>query len=80
MIYKEIEEFVSEASKDIKIIKSGTLRFFGDWFGRPMDNYHRCMNVSYENDTLKFTFDDNYLLFVENPFEIRIEKQHFSIK
>ena len=32
----------------MKIAKSGTLRFWGDWFGRPMDNVHTVAKVIYK--------------------------------
>ena len=31
----------------IKVLKSGSLRFWGDWFGRPMDNIHTVVSTEY---------------------------------
>lgn len=32
----------------MKIQKSGSLRFWGDWFGRPMDNCHKPVSASFD--------------------------------
>ena len=32
----------------VKIQKFGSLRFWGDWFGRPMDNCHKPVSASFD--------------------------------
>jgi hypothetical protein len=36
---------------------SGTLRIWGDWFGRPYDNAHRIVSVAVDADTLLIGMD-----------------------
>ena len=38
-------------------VRSGTLRTFGCWFGRPHDNIHRCVAASVEESVLLLRFD-----------------------
>ena len=43
---------------------SGTLRIWGDWFGRPYDNAHRIVSVAVDADTLLIGMDGDELLSV----------------
>ena len=47
--------------------RSGTLRMFGDWFGRPMDNVHNVVDTESDGDTLILTFKNNETLTIWNP-------------
>jgi hypothetical protein len=68
--------------KNISSLKKGTLRFWGEWFGRPMDNYHIIVNVQsnpYEY-TLIFTFNEGEILTVWNPVNINSNSSEFYIR
>lgn len=62
--------------------KGGTLRFFGNWFGRPMDNYHEIRNVELDNknNIITLTFDQDEELKVWNPSSIQIGKKELRIR
>lgn len=48
--------------------KDGTLRFFGEWFGRPGDNFHRPISAEISENVLVILFDGG-----ENaPFTTRL--------
>ena len=47
-----------------EIRKSGSFRFWGDWFGRPLDNSHKCIKASLEGDLLMADFADGESLTV----------------
>lgn len=47
--------------------RSGTLRMFGDWFGRPMDNVHRVTDAKGDADRLILSFNNAEKLTVWNP-------------
>lgn len=47
--------------------RSGSLRMFGDCFGRPMDNVHRVTNAEGDGDRLILSFDNAERLTVWNP-------------
>ena len=49
--------------------RSGTLRMFGDWFGRPMDNVHRVTDAKGDADRLILSFNNAEKLTVWNPSE-----------
>lgn len=54
---------------DIKTL-GGSLRFFGEWFGRPYDNYHKIEQVTFEDNILTLYFDKGEVLTVKEPTNI----------
>lgn len=59
--------------------RSGSLRFFGVWFGRPLDNYHTSIDASLEGNLLKISFDQGEMLEVWNPSEIVVTEKMLKI-
>lgn len=47
--------------------RSGSLKIWGAWFGRPMDNSHICQSRTSEHDYITLHFDKNERLRVWNP-------------
>lgn len=50
--------------------KSGTLRIWGQWFGRPMDNMHTCVACDVIDGQLILNFDQGETLKVWNPSNV----------
>ncbi len=49
----------NEGTNSFKIKKQGgSLCFYGDWFGRPGDNFHRIKHYFYQDDVLEIIFDE----------------------
>ncbi|MEQ9660964.1 MAG: hypothetical protein RLN87_00250 [Parasphingopyxis sp.] len=48
-------------------LKSGSLCFWGHWFGRPMDNWHTIVNAELLEDVLILYFNNAETLAVYNP-------------
>lgn len=63
----------------MEILKGGTLRFWGEWFGRPFDNYHRVINADFTENILVISFDNGEICTIYNPQNIVNEKNEFSI-
>ena len=63
-------------------LKSGTLKFFGQWFGRPMDNCHRITDFRFDEveNVLEIHFDAGERLLVWNPANYSVGEQEFTIK
>jgi len=61
-------------------IKSGTLRFYGEWFGRPMDNYHQIIKANNQKNLLIIHFDNNEILHINAPSDFKISQETFTIK
>ena len=80
----QLELLPTEFGKEFKKIKisGGTLRFWGNWFGRPMDNYHQIKGVDFSNDQkiLKLTLDEGEVITIWNPSKIEIGPKELHIK
>lgn len=73
------EVAAEELSAVIGSVKRGTLRVFGDWFGRPMDNIHTACAARADGDDLVVTFDDDEELRVSCPAEWEFSENVFQI-
>ena len=62
-----------------KPLKAGSLRFWGEWFGKPYDNYHRIVGCSATGDTLRLDFDEGETLTVLKPIELEASATAFAI-
>lgn len=61
-------------------LKSGSLRFWGNWFGRPYDNWHRLLRCEANSETVILSFNEGEVLTITNPFEVVIDIDRFSIR
>jgi hypothetical protein len=59
--------------------KAGTLRFWGEWFGRPMDNFHRIVRCEADGDVLRVWFDEGETLTVDAPLGFEASHDAFWI-
>jgi hypothetical protein len=60
-------------------VKSGTLRIWGDWFGRPHDNQHRVVAAEVNGTQLRVLFDQDEVLLVQEPAGSAIDGSSFRI-
>lgn len=60
--------------------KGGTLRFWGDWFGRPYDNFHKPVSAEHNGSVLTIRFDNGERLTVFEPSGIVNEQNDFHIE
>ncbi len=60
--------------------KGGSLCFYGNWFGRPLDNFHRIKKAILKKEALCIYFCDGELLTVEKPCGIINEEHEFTIQ
>ena len=65
----------------MEVFKRGTLCFWGEWFGRPMDNFHTVVDAQYDKsvNTLTLLFDQGEKCTVYNPDGIVNEQKQFHI-
>src|SRR5699024_5377090 len=57
----------------------GTMRFYGDWFGRPYDNYHKIVTCKFFDGILYITFNTGQQLKIYNPDEIEMNEKELII-
>lgn len=75
---KELELLIE---KEENIFKEGTIRIFGDWFGKRYKNIHRIRRASYNEETevLKLEFEDTVVLTIVKPIHIFEAPTFFKI-
>ena len=62
-----------------EIKKSGSFRFWGDWFGRPLDNTHKPVKASLENGLLTAEFADGESLTVYGAKDVYSDEGRFYV-
>lgn len=60
-------------------VKQGTLRFFGEWFGRAYDNVHEIESAEAKENCLIIEFRGQESLGIWDPCGFRINKTEFQI-
>jgi hypothetical protein len=79
MFMEQAKEISGRVNSLLPRVKAGTLRFFGQWFGRPYDNYHLIESAKAKDGCLILTFDEKETLSVWNPSSFRISAEEFQI-
>ena len=75
-----------KAEKLTKIINyleekpGGSLRLYGEWFGRPNDNYHKILLCIFKDGILKIKFDAGETIKIWNPNNITFNNNELIIK
>ena len=66
----------------IKIEHRGTIRFWGEWFGRPLDNVHTVTNATFDEDkkTLEINFESGEKCLIISPEHLESTPTSFSVK
>jgi hypothetical protein len=59
---------------------AGTICVFGDWFGRPMDNYHKVMSCEEKGNHIRLIFNEEESLDVWDGKGIEINQNKLTIK
>lgn len=72
-------EKLSKIITNLDVKPGGTLRFYGKWFGRPYDNYHKVLECSFHNGILNFKFDTGEQLIMWNPNKIEFNDKALII-
>jgi len=75
----EANEFTKEIN-NLEEKPGGTLRFYGEWFGRPYDNYHKILECVFKDGILEIKFDAGETIRIWNPNNIILNKNELIIK
>ncbi len=61
-------------------VKGGSLCIWGEWFGRPHDNFHIVDTVQWTKNEIVLTFNEEESLYISNPVGIINENERLVIK
>jgi hypothetical protein len=68
----EAERMADLIKQRLPEIEPGTLRFWGEWFGRPYDNKHKLIGCDAEVELLRLHFNEGEVLSVWSPRDLRL--------
>ena len=72
--YSMKERFLEELK-----IEGGSLCIWGEWFGRPYDNFHTVESVRWERTKISIHFDQGESLYISNPTKTVNQKRKLLI-
>jgi len=75
----EAEQIAERINEQLATIKSGTLRFWGHWFGRPQDNWHQVVSCTSNKEILKLKFNEDESLYVWEARNATVSSETFRI-
>ena len=75
----EAQQLAMQITRALPRIKTGALRFWGQWFGRPYDNSHRIVRCDAELDIIRIHFDEAETLTVWSPRRYVATENEFRI-
>jgi len=73
------QEIATDIAAILPRVKCGTLRFWGEWFGRPFDNYHWLVGCHAIDECLSLQFNEGEVLALWNPSDVEITETTFRI-
>lgn len=73
------KNYATRISQQLPLVKSGTLRIWGEWFGRPYDNIHRITEASADGSKLILSFDQGETLTICDPERATLDARTFQI-
>ena len=78
-IVRSCKQLAADNFKMLPIVKSGSLRFCGGWFGKPYDNWHVVVSCDATDDCLQIHFNQGEVLAVWNPVRLEIDAKQFRM-
>jgi hypothetical protein len=80
--YKDMDhtkQIADRMQRAIPKVPSGSLRFWGEWLGRPYDSWHTLISCRSEQNVLRLCFDQGETLSVWAPDGLTIDRSTFRI-
>lgn len=74
------ETAARDLSRYIGSLPNRALRIYGDWFGKPYDNCHRCVSATADDRDLIVTFDEGEILTVQDPDGWEFNPETFRVE
>jgi hypothetical protein len=75
----DLERLAESIMKQLPAVKSGTLRLWGQSFGRPGEDRHTLIGCAATEDCLRLQFAGDEVLALWNPIDVRIDASQFRV-
>jgi hypothetical protein len=75
----EAAKIVDQIQRALPRVKRGSLRFWGNWLGRPYDNSHSLVGCEAQQDILRMHFHEDEVLTVWFPKRFTLDDSTFRI-
>ncbi|QOY86618.1 hypothetical protein [Paludibaculum fermentans] len=79
VVLAELQLLTSHLRNAIPIGLKGSLRFWGEWFGRPHDKVYTLVSCEIEQTALRLLFDQGETLSIWSPKGLTIDRSTFRI-
>lgn len=79
-LIEKVKRCMSHRFVDELLINGGCLSIWGEYFGRPHDNFHRIETVRWERDNISIHFSEGESLYVTEPVGIINSEHKFAIQ
>jgi len=79
LVMDDTARIAARIQKELPKVKRGTLRFWGNWFGRPYDNVHTLLTCAADQNVLRMSFSEGESLSVWAPGELKLDDSTFQI-
>jgi hypothetical protein len=76
----EIDRIAALIRGQLPNVKSGSLRIWGQWFGRPYDNLLSILDATARAESLLLHFNCGELLQIDAPRNVIVESQRFVVR
>ena len=76
----DAQKIATSINASLPQLKVGTLRFWGEWFGRPYDNFHQVVHCSNKGKLVILEFNEGETLTISRPEGLVLKEGIFSIQ
>jgi hypothetical protein len=75
----DLEDFADSIRRIIPDLKWGSMRLWGQSLGRPGEDGHKLIGCEAVNDCLRLRLEDDEVLAIWNPLDVKITTKRFRI-
>jgi len=73
-------ELIAKRINAASALKAGSLRFWGEWLGKPNDNWYTIVRCFADGNILRLEFNDGEKLTVVDPAGLELGPATFAIR
>ena len=79
-LLEKVKQAIGERFVDELKIEGGCISIWGEYFGRPYDNYHSITSLRWSHEEIAILFSNDQSLYIKNPIVKQNEKDIFVVE